>query len=190
MPKKRAVIVAGPNGSGKTTFALEYAEAYGICYLGADAIAAELSSNDLNKVKVKAGKIFLQRLKEVINAGDSVVVESTLAGLSFQNIIKNLKLADYKVSVIFIYLDGFDMCIARIKERVLGGGHHVPDEDVERRFYRSIKNFWNIYKKLVDSWGLFYNANNSFQEVAIGEPDNFVTVDELLLGQFLKQVEK
>ncbi len=38
MNEKRVIIIAGPNGSGKTTFALEYTAIYGFQYLGADAM--------------------------------------------------------------------------------------------------------------------------------------------------------
>ena len=42
MPKQLTVI-AGPNGSGKTTLAQEYLSQHEAVYLGADAIAEELS---------------------------------------------------------------------------------------------------------------------------------------------------
>ncbi len=41
------------------------------------------------------------------------------------------------------------------------GGHNVPEDDVRRRFSRSIKNFLNHYRLLADSWILFDNTNNS-----------------------------
>jgi len=43
IPEKQLVIVGGPNGAGKTTFALEYAAETNLDYLGADAIADEMS---------------------------------------------------------------------------------------------------------------------------------------------------
>jgi predicted ABC-type ATPase len=125
MKAKRVIIIAGPNGSGKTTFALEYATIYGFQYLGADAIAEELSPDDLQKVKVKAGKLFLQRLEDLLKTQSLIIIESTLAGLNSQKMIENLKLAGYEVSIVFIFLDSPKVCIARIKERVREGGHLI-----------------------------------------------------------------
>ena len=55
-------------------------------------------------------------------------------------------------------LDDPAMNIARVHERVLAGGHSIPESDIVRRFYRSKKLFWNNYQKLCDQWELFYNA--------------------------------
>lgn len=40
------------------------------------------------------------------------------------------------------------------------------DEDVIRRYKRSISNFWNKYKNLADEWNLYYNGNDSSTIVA------------------------
>ena len=46
---KRAVIIAGPNGSGKTTFANEYLKVYKFDYISADEIANEIGPGRLGK---------------------------------------------------------------------------------------------------------------------------------------------
>lgn len=58
----------------------------------------------------------------------------------------------------FLWLPSAELAIARIKERVLEGGHHVPAEDVRRRFVRGINNFFTAYESLFDSWMLFDNS--------------------------------
>ncbi len=64
---KTIYIVAGPNGSGKTTFAKELIKELRLPFLNADAIAFELSPRDLAKLRVQAGKIFLEQLDELLS---------------------------------------------------------------------------------------------------------------------------
>jgi predicted ABC-type ATPase len=77
MPKQ-VVIVAGPNGSGKTTFVNQYVERFGFQYLGADEIAAQLAPNNFNEVKMQAGREFFKQLADLMAEGKNFVVESTL----------------------------------------------------------------------------------------------------------------
>ena len=37
-------------------------------------------------------------------------------------------------------------------------GHNVPIEDIARRYYRSIENFWDFYKDQVERWNVFFNG--------------------------------
>ena len=74
------VIVGGPNGSGKTTIARELERAHGLRYLGADAIAEELAPGDWERVRIQAGRLFLERARTGIEDGRSLLVESTLSG--------------------------------------------------------------------------------------------------------------
>ena len=185
---KNVTIIAGPNGSGKTTFAREYLTVYNYEYVSADEIAFELASEELEKVRLQAGRLFFQRIFRRIEEEKNFVVEVTLAGLGFQRIISRLKQAEYTVTIVFIFVESPDVCIARVKERVMNGGHDVPTVDIVRRFYRSKDNFWRIYKNKVDRWNLFYNSSEHFQEVATGEEDNFTVRDEGLFELFMRDV--
>ena len=110
-------------------------------------------------------------MRRLIEAAQDFAVEVTLAGKGFERIISRLKRAGYTVTIVFIFLKSPEMSVARVRNRVAAGGHHVPTEDVVRRFYRSKRNFWHIYRELVDRWSLFYNSDEHFQEVASGERD-------------------
>ncbi len=83
--KPQLLIVGGPNGSGKTTVAMQYATAEGIPYIGADAIAASLSPRDPTSARVEAGRQFVQFVDDSIAGKRSCVVESTLSGRLFRN---------------------------------------------------------------------------------------------------------
>lgn len=187
MPKN-AVIIAGPNGVGKTTFAKRYLDIRRSEYISADEIALGLNPDDVKKVRVQAGKLFFQNIKTVVNRGQDLLIEVTLAGRSFQRMVDFLKQAHYTVHIIFIFLESSDLCVARVRERVAGGGHDVPREDIVRRFYRSIANFWRIYKNMADMWSIYSNSSNRFYEVAAGAKNQVNVYDNSLFDLFMNNV--
>ncbi|MEO6320749.1 MAG: AAA family ATPase [Polaromonas sp.] len=189
MSERQLIIVGGPNGSGKSTFAEEYVARFGIPYLGADAIAAELAPNNPLGARVEAGKLFVRRLKSAIESGDSRVVESTLAGKGLERHIRAAREQGYAVTMVFVILDSAELCMARIRERVAQGGHHVPDEDVRRRFGRARNLFWNHYLPLADNWQLFSNTGDGFDLLAAGAGDQVVEAAPDELASFIASLE-
>ena len=59
---KEAYIIAGPNGSGKTTFAREFVKDVRLPFINADEIALRLAPEDLQKVRLEAGKLFFAEI--------------------------------------------------------------------------------------------------------------------------------
>ena len=184
--EKRAIIVAGPNGAGKTTFVREYLEGYDIPYISADAIAERMTEGDIREVALAAGKKFFSDLYGAIESGKSFIVETTLSGLGFRRALSRMKHERYAVSIIYVYLDSPGFCVTRIEERTRGGGHHVPREDVIRRFHRSIVNFWDTYRAGADSWHLVCNTAQQFLEVARGCEDDCLVFEEHSYETFLE----
>jgi predicted ABC-type ATPase len=136
---KELVIIAGPNGSGKTTFAKEYLKVSNYKYLSADDIAYELDPNNPSSVRLKAGKEFFHRFEQHIGNRNNLLIESTLSDKSLTRIIEQVQeTGDYFITIVFIFLDNEQLCIERVKTRVEKGGHFVPEEDIIRRFGRSL----------------------------------------------------
>lgn len=182
-------MVGGPNGSGKTTLALEYASETGFQYLGADAIATEIDPERPSRAQVAAGRQFIKSVDELIGKGVSVVIESTLSGLTMRNVIAGAQSKNYVVSVAFLFVDTADTCVARVDERVRKGGHFVPESDIRRRFPRAIVNFWRIYREMADNWVLLYNGETTIQDVAGGSRDQLTIREPTTYATFLKLVE-
>ena len=51
-----------------------------------------------------------------------------------------------KVKLFFLRLPTPEMAIARVRQRVSEGGHHVSDTIVRRRFHSGLRNFELIYE--------------------------------------------
>ena len=181
----RILVVGGPNRSGKTTLALEYALEFGLPYVGADAIAATLNPANPGAAQVAAGRQFLQTLEDYRSRKIPCVCESTLSGLTMQNFITSARKATYSIDVAFLFVDSADACVARVAERVRKGGHKVPESDIRRRFTRSLRNFWRIYRELADNWVLIYNGMTTMQDVATGSRDQTTVRNHGLYSAYL-----
>lgn len=187
---KQMIVVGGPNGSGKTTFVHEVLASRRTEYIGADAIAAEICPEKPESVAVEAGREFIRRLNDRIISGQNIVVESTLSGKSLINYIDRAAEAGFETALNFVFLNSADACVARVAHRVRRGGHHVPEEDVRRRYQRSLKNFWNHYRFSVDNWMLYINSTEAYLDVAAGEADNYEVVNLEFMQLFLSEVEE
>jgi len=158
--KKNVYIIAGPNGSGKTTFARLFLPEYVNCpnFVNADLIALGLSPFEPRSAAIKAGKLVLGQIHEFSERGLDFAFETTLSGTSYVRLLQELKARGYSVHLFYLWIPSPDLAIQRIKERVREGGHDVPSEDVKRRFTRGINNFFKIYEPILDSWMMFDNS--------------------------------
>ncbi|MYA98546.1 AAA family ATPase, partial [Candidatus Poribacteria bacterium] len=184
-------FIAGPIGEGKTTFLSEYLRDSDVSvYISADAIAERLVSKPekMDSVKIQAGRLFIREIQELIQSGTDFIVEVTLSGKGFVRTISQLKRTGYTITMVFIFLKSPETSVARVRNRVQAGGHHVPTEDVVRRFYRSKHNFWYTYRNLVDRWSLVYNSGEHPQEVAFGEGDQLTVIDRNGFELFIRDI--
>ena len=182
--RKTLYIVAGANGSGKTTFALNFATIQNLDFINADEIAKEYDPKDIQKYKITAGKVFFQRVNQRLSENNSFILETTLSGKYLQKVIEKAKKANFLVSLIYLYLDSNSENVLRVKNRVLAGGHNVPEVDILRRYKRSKYLFSYLYKNLVDEWSLFYNGDDKFELIA----NNQMIIDETTYNNFLKDI--
>jgi predicted ABC-type ATPase len=180
----RLVLVGGPNGAGKTTFAKLYARSEGLPYLGADDIAFQLSPDDPARVRVAAGREFSRQLAAALQASESLVIESTLAGASLSRSLAKARERGYEITLVFVFLDSAELCLRRITERVAQGGHDVPEEDVRRRFLRAAPVFWQQYRPLAHQCMVVFNGGESFLVVAESVDDQWEVYDEQMWAAF------
>ena len=178
------VIVGGANGTGKTTFARQFAQTENLPYLGADDIAFQLAPSNPATVRVAAGREFSRRLSVALKTQQSLVIESTLSGGSLARTIAKAREDGYLITIVFVFLDSEALCLHRITGRVQQGGHDVPEADVRRRFGRVFPVFWNNYRPLANRCVLVYNGGESFLIIAEEEDNEWQILDGQMWEKF------
>jgi predicted ABC-type ATPase len=163
-------IIAGCNGAGKTTTSFTVLPEMLNCreFVNADEIARGLSPFQPETVSFQAGRIMLARIEELLQGKNDFAFETTLATRSYVGLIERAKLLGYKVILIFFWLETVELAKARVKARVDQGGHNIPEPVIERRYYRGLKNFFNLYKSVCHSWMLYNNSKETPIMIAKG----------------------
>jgi predicted ABC-type ATPase len=158
----RCIIIAGPNGSGKTTFAKEYLlrETDVVHFVNADLIAGGLSPLRPELATRQAGRLVLRELARLVGVRKNFAFESTLSGRTYLGLLKKWKSSGYRIEIVFLSLPSVHLALQRIASRVRQGGHTVPRADVIRRFERSSKNFHALYRPLADGWAIYDNSGS------------------------------
>ena len=100
----------------------------------------------------------LRRIREEVTSCGSFAFETTLANRGYAHSIREWQTAGYHVALWFLGLSSVEVALARVAERVIQGGHNIPEEVVRRRFVAGRANFDDLYKGLVDAWALYDNS--------------------------------
>lgn len=160
--------MGGPNGAGKTTIARRVlADTLGITeFVNADTIAQGLSGFEPERAALAAGRVMLARLRALGSSGRSFAFESTLASRTFHPWLRDLKGRGYEVHLVYVALSTPELAIDRVRARVARGGHNVPEPVIRRRFIRSLKNLFELYIPLADTWRIVDNSTRSLRIIA------------------------
>jgi predicted ABC-type ATPase len=169
------IVIAGPNGAGKSTAAPALLpQTLGITeFVNADAIALGLSAFAPETVAFSAGRIMLNRLRQLANQQANFAFETTLATRSYAPWIANLRENGYRFHLIFLWLPNPELAISRVQERVRTGGHNVPEETIRRRYHAGIRNFFQLYRSLADSWRFYNNSTTAVYRLIASGIDEF-----------------
>lgn len=73
-----------------------------------------------------------------------------LSTKSYVPFIQKAQLRDYKITLLYFWLSSPDMAFERVAKRVSKGGHNIPIDVIERRYYRGINNLIKLYMPICD----------------------------------------
>ena len=161
-------IIAGCNGAGKTTASFTILPEVLNCkeFINADEIAKGLSPFQPESVAMQAGRIMLARMDELLQKGETFAFETTLATKSYKQKIEWAQANGYEVTLLFFWLDSPNIAKERVAQRVAEGGHNIPLETIERRYYNGIANLFAIYIDMVDICYIFDNSEGERTPIA------------------------
>jgi len=144
-------IIAGANGAGKTTFALNYLPKIVSCrnFINVDEIARGVSPLNIEAGQLHASRIFLELMHQKIALREDFAFETTLSGKSWLHRIRQMRNDGWKVVLYYLYIPAVAISKLRVKQRVEQGGHDIPIADLERRYFRSIANLLEYILKFV-----------------------------------------
>jgi predicted ABC-type ATPase len=166
----RLYIIAGCNGAGKTTASYTILPDMLNCdeFLNSDEIAKRLSPNKPEESAVRASRLMMERIEELIDKGETFGVETTLATRTLVRVIAEAQQKGYVVTLVFFWLKMPELAVERVKLRVEAGGHYVPEATIRRRYDVGIRNLFNLYIPVCDYWIMIDNSNNPSTIIAEG----------------------
>jgi len=192
MPTKKLYIIAGCNGAGKTTASFTILPEILKCkeFVNSDEIARGLSPFQPEKVAIDAARIMIERIDELIRENQNFAFETTLSSRSHRNKIIEAKKKGYKVTMLFFWLRSVELAKKRVKIRFSEGGHNVEPNVIERRYYKGIKNLFDIYLPIVDICYIFDNSEGVRKLVAKKEFTTFAVENQNKFKLLKQQYDK
>jgi len=142
--RPKLVIIAGPNGSGKTSFTgkiLEHEWIEGCLYINPDNIARdEFGDWNSPEAVMKAAHRAEELREECLKNKQGILFETVLSADDKLSFIQRAKDAGYFIRLFFVGTDSPTINAARVAIRVIEGGHDVPITKIISRYSKSIAN--------------------------------------------------
>lgn len=156
-----AIVLAGVNGAGKTTSSrsLLARTLKMMTFVNADIIAQGLSGFEPEAAAIRAGRIMLAELDELVRERASFAFETTLAARTYASWLNKLRESGYRVHLFYFWLNSADLAVSRVASRVKKGGHHVPEATIRQRYVRSVRNLFDLYIPVVSGWKVYDNSS-------------------------------
>lgn len=169
MEKPKLIVVAGPNGSGKTSVTgkiLKHVWIEGCEYINPDNIARDMFGDwNSPKAVMQAAQYATEKREKCIANKHSLMFETVLSAPDKIAFIEQAKQQGYFIRLFFICTDSPQINATRVFRRVMNGGHDVHAGKIVSRYYKSIRNC-ALLASTVDRLYVYDNSTeNSFPEL-------------------------
>ncbi|HTW78296.1 MAG TPA: zeta toxin family protein [Terracidiphilus sp.] len=139
------VALAGPNGAGKSSFYSTYLKQSGLPFINSDQISLQTGVD-----AYRAAELADEIRRALVEQQESFIFETVFSdpvGAKLQ-FLKETEAKGYSVVLVFIGIDGPQICEARVAMRVSKGGHDVPANKIAERYSRTMKNLQRAFLEI------------------------------------------
>jgi predicted ABC-type ATPase len=107
----------------------EFLPHYADCkrFINADLIAQGMSPFSPDAAAFRAGRLMLEEMERYAGLRETFGFEATLSGLGHLRLLRRLKKSGYEVHFFFLWVPTVSLALTRVRDRVLRGGHNVPE---------------------------------------------------------------
>lgn len=170
MAVKRLTVIAGPNGSGKTTIIDERLATGDLpeLYISPDLIVQRSDYSHIRDEReryIAAMQDAEDFRKMLVRDGESFCFETVFSGPDKLDFLRFAKNYNYQIDLIFVGTVDESINVQRVQHRVDSGGHSVPVEKIRARWHRSFANLLAAIP-LVDTVLLYDNSGTHHRTVA------------------------
>jgi len=106
--------------------------------------------------------------KQLLMTGQTFTFETVMSHPSKVKFLQEAKESGFKTYLYFIGIGSVETNINRVKERVLKGGHNVPEEKIRERYTKSLELLFDAVKNS-DRAYIFDNSENKMVWLAESE---------------------
>jgi predicted ABC-type ATPase len=182
------IVIAGPNGSGKTTITskiLRHEWLEGAVYINPDIVAQEKFGDWNSMDAVMQSVKYCEELREkCLRDHQSLIFETVLSAEDKIDYIKRAKEAGFFIRLFFVSTEHPSVNASRIARRVMKGGHDVPISKIISRYYKSIVNCLKALKYADRTYVYDNTAENTEAQIL------FRMTDGKLAKQYLSELPK
>ena len=186
MRKPILIVIAGPNGSGKTSttrLVIKHEWAEQCVYINPDEIALSKFGDWNNPDAVRQAVEYCEEWREqLLKEHKDFIFETVLSSDSKVDFLKRAKEEGYFIRIFFICTETPSINAARIAKRVMEGGHDVPIQKIISRYLKAITNATRVAAFADRAY--FYDNSIDNQEARI----LFRTTDGQLVKQYTESI--
>ncbi len=180
------IVIAGPNGSGKTTITskvLHHEWVENAEYINPDIIAQEKFGDWNDPAAIKQAVEYCDaKREECLTEHRSLIFETVMSSDGKVDFIRRAKAEGYFVRLFFVSTSSPSINAARIAQRVMKKGHDVPISKIISRYTKSISNCEAV-SKFIDRTYVYDNSVENAEATLL-----FRLVDGKLLKQYVSPV--